>query len=489
MNNTFLWRKYSRKTLWLIISLMLYFPALNGQDLVAAGVLPSIEYVFTGPKKHVEFPTMVHALAYSQKKEAGKVKATKTITVHYKIIRIPNKGFETILTLHTQPPTGDLSFYHFYNPQMILPALESFNLIMKNGKEFIYLKNAQVDDSGQDTFYFKFKHQRYALNWELSINNIHWKPYIDDEEFKDLWSKMNDYQSAVFLLQEETKLETPKHPTSQLINKLRWLALYDQMEQQGFYQYLIIKQQHDPDNLKRNLEIRKYILTKEIEQLRNNNGKNKSTINIEDFTKAYLKPDFDLNEISQKDMSIYSAMYFNFDPKSESTFCLSELEKIFSKSKEDRKKFEFIYQKKSIERIDDYIAQKLPKEALYQIEKFDAFYDYAIYLKKSATFNRYKSKAVYEIYLSYIQVAKQALEKNRIDMAMRYLDQATLVQQKYPSEIINDIYVEKELRNLVKKALERYKELLDSGDHENAKQVKDGILGLMKKIGMSNIDS
>ncbi len=488
MDYTFLWRIYSRKTFWLITSLMLFIPSLYAQELIATGVLPSIQYEFTGPKEHVEYPTLVHALAYSQKKEAGNVKAIKTISVHFKTFRIPNKGFETILYLHPQQATGDLSFYNFYWPKMVLPALESFKLIMKKGEEYIYVKNAELSDSTQQTIHIKFRHQRFAYDWELSIKDVKWKAYVSDEEFKSIWNWINEYQSAVFLLQEEGKLDVPVHLSSQILYKTRWLALYTQMEEQPFYQNLVELEQQDPEGLKRDLDIRKYVLSKEIEQLKSSYIQENSLLSLEDLAQAYLQPDFDLHEISQRDVSIYGAMYFNFDPKNKEVFCLNELQYFF-KNDEDYRKFELLYQEKSIQKIDQHIAEKLPKEALYQIEKFDAFYEGAIYLKRTATFNQYKSKAVYDIYLSYIQVARQALDRDRIDMAMEYLDQASRIQKQYPSDIINDIYVEKELRNLVKRALERYKHLLENGEHESAKQVKDGILGLMKRFGFNHIDS
>ncbi|NOR87787.1 MAG: hypothetical protein GQ527_09275 [Bacteroidales bacterium] len=479
-----------RKTIWLIAGLLLFISVLKSQELIDSGVLSPLQYEFTGPKDHHNFPALVHALAYSQNKEAGKVKAVKTISVHYKVIRIPNKGFETILSLHPQEATGDLSFYDFYWPQMILPALESFKLLMKNNDEYIYVKYANVSDTSQRTFYFKFKHQRYASDWDLSIKDVQWKSYFSDDEFKVYWNSINDYQSAVFLLNEEPKLAEPENYTSRILYKLRWLAIYEQLEQQPFYQKLVIEEERDPKNLKRNLEIRKFLLSREIEQLRNSSVDGQDSVRMEELAEVYLRSDFELHQVSQKDLSIYSAMYFSFDHQNKDAFCLDELDHIFSNLEAgSRKKFEQFYQKMSIQKIDQYIEEKLPKEALYQIEKFNAFYENAVYLKKSATFNRYKSKAVYEIYLSYIQVARQALDRDRIEMAMDYLDQASLIQQKYSSEIINDIYIQKELRNLVKKALERYQQLLENGDHENAKQVKEGIMGLMKRFGMSQIDS
>jgi hypothetical protein len=70
-------------------------------------------------------------------------------------------------------------------------------------------------------------------------------------------------------------------------------------------------------------------------------------------------------------------------------------------------------------------------------------------------------------------------------MAMSYLDQATAIQQKYPKEIINDIYVEKELQKLLKKALERYQLLRENGDIDSADQVKKGIQGMLKRYGLN----
>ena len=71
-------------------------------------------------------------------------------------------------------------------------------------------------------------------------------------------------------------------------------------------------------------------------------------------------------------------------------------------------------------------------------------------MKKTDSFYRFKSKAVYAIYLSYVEVAQKALQHDKIQMAMSYLEQASAIQLKYPQQIINDKYVEKELQESVK---------------------------------------
>jgi len=486
MNCAFVWIKHPLKTLWLIISLLFLFPIAYAQELVDLGFLAPIKYEINGPKDHENFPSLIHALAYSQKKEAAKVKAIKTYSVHFKVQKIPSKGFETTITLYLQPFIGDISLYNFYWPQIVLPSLKSFKIIMTNDKGYIYVKNVEINDSNQDTLLFTFKHQRYSSSWDINVKDVCWKQSKSEDEFRTIWRWMNDYQSAKFMLNEENKLTPPSNNYSKLIYKYRWIEIYNQIEDATFFKELVSKMKQDPDQLKNKIEIRKYIINREIAQLTNNA---KLIFNNKSFVQAYIKPDLDLYSITQKDRSIYSPIYYSFNPRNKQAFCFSLLDSIFNNNRNKKREFELYYQKLSMQKIDDNIANKSPQEALFQIEKFDAFYSHAEYLKKSSIFSHYKSKAVYGIYLSYIQVARQALEHNRVNMAMKYLDQASLVQRKYPSEIINDIYVEKELQNLVKQALERYKKLIDKGENESAKQVKEGIIGLMKHFGFKQSSS
>jgi hypothetical protein len=240
----------------------------------------------------------------------------------------------------------------------------------------------------------------------------------------------------------------------------------------------------DPENLSKNIEIRKFVLERELNDGLKLDSVNFQLTEIQQLASSYMRPDIELAEIAQKDMGLYSG--FNFPFNEPSIFCYKDLKEcLLHYQLAERKQFEFYIQKLSMELIEKDISGKNPRQALAQIERFESFSQQSQFLQQSAIFQHFKSRAVYDIYLAYIQVARQAIDAGRIEMAMSYLDQATAIQQKYPKEIINDIYVEKELQKLVKKALERYQFLRESGDIDSADQVKKGIQGMLKRYGLN----
>lgn len=471
-----------------IFLMLISISETKSQEILKSGSLSPLQFTFTGPSQYSKNPTLVHALAYANAMEIRDLKATQTYSVNYKVIKIPEKGFETILSIRLQKPDGNFTFYQFEEPDLVLPKLSSLKLVFKSNNEYIYVKEISGIDSTDGNFYFTFKHQRFAKDWNIILRDLVWLPVFSEDYLKNKWNWINDYETATLWLKNEAELKSNFSSPLTILYKQKWLEILNEMSTLAFYQNLILEENKDPLDLKRKLEIRKFVLSREIEQLRSQEGIVLDSLSARDIASAYFQSDLDKLEIAQRNVSLYSDLYFEFDAKKESSFCLTELNELFSRfaiPDEIRYDFEMLYQKMNLDLISRLIAEKLPNEALFQVERFEAFYKHASYLEKSATFQHFKAKAVYDIYLSYIQVARQAIEKNRIEMASEYLDQASQIQQKYPAEIINDIYVEKELRNLIQKALERYQKLIDNGEHHSAEQMKKGILGLMKKLGLN----
>jgi hypothetical protein len=470
-----------------VISLMLSFffvVNIQGQKLVSEGNLPDIQYTFSGPSHYKTQSDIVHALAYAYSTEIKDIKAVQTYCVHYKTYRTDKGGFQTILTFKQQKPQGHLSFYSFHKPNWILPQIESLKLFMTSGDEFIYVKPFVIEDDKPE-FSYTFKHQRFSSDWDISLRNIQWKNGMVEDEFNHQWDLINDYKSAFFLLEQQAKITPPQGINNELLYKLRWLALFDELEIMEFYKSLIIHDQTDPRNFSKELSIRKYVLSKEIEKLKE--IRTNDNLNIEKLTQTYIQVEKDFISIAEKDFSLYSNFYLKLKRNSQADFCLSALNEILGSDKTSSKRQEFdtYYQELSMQMISSLIEEKQPNWALYQIEKFEAFSQYATDLKKSDTFHQFKSKAVYDIYLSYIEVARKAIKHNKIDMAMEYLDQASTIHKKYPQEIINDMYVDKELKNMIKRALDRYQQMLEEGDIENAERIKSGVMGLIKRYSLN----
>jgi len=449
-----------------VLSLMFsFFVVVNiqGQKLVSEGDLANIQYTFSGPSHYKTQSDIVHALAYAYSTEIKDIKAVQIYNVHYKTYRTVKGGFQTILTFKQQKPQGHLSFYSFHKPNWILPQIESLKLFMTSGD----------------------KHQRFSSDWDISLRNIQWKNAMDEDEFIQQWDLINDYESAFFLLEQQANITPPQGINNELIYKQRWLAIFDELETMEFYKSLIIKDQTDPRNFSRELSIRKYVLSKEIEKLKE--VRTNDIINVEKLTQTYIQVEKDYISIAEKDFNLYSNLYLKLNRNSQGDFCLSGLNEILGSDKASGKRREFnnYYQELSMQMISTLIEEKQANWALYQIEKFEAFSQYATDLKKSDTFHQFKSKAVYDIYLSYIEVARKAIKHNKVDMAMEYLDQASMIHKKYPQEIINDMYVDKELKNMIKRALDKYQKMLEEGDIENAERIKSGVMGLIKRYSLN----
>jgi hypothetical protein len=470
--------------LWALLIVLLFCePSIMAQKIVASGSLQQIEYEFRGVNNIQDHPDLVHALAYANHKDVRNIRAIKTFAASYRVEKKDARGFETTLLLQPQKIQGDIGFYHFQFPQLLLPKLSSIKLLMKNGEDFIYVKNAIIANDGENIT-IKFKHQRFSEKWQILVKASQWMPMFSDDEFVEIWHWMNDYQSAIFLLKEESKLTSPSKGLAAELYKKRWLAIYQYIQNQDFYTRLVIARGQDPDGLAKNIEIRKFVLERELKGLQKSDSADFQLSEIHELVSCYMRPDMELAEIAQRDVGLYSGFSFSFNKPA--VFCYDELNASLAKySLEERKQFELYDQKLNMELIEKDISDRTPRQALVQIERFESFSRQSQFLRQSVIFQHFKSRAVYDIYLAYIQVARQAIDAGRIEMAMSYLDQATAIQQKYPKEIINDIYVEKELQKLLKKALERYQLLRENGDIDSADQVKKGIQGMLKRYGLN----
>ncbi|OYT17802.1 MAG: hypothetical protein B7C24_00645 [Bacteroidetes bacterium 4572_77] len=460
---------------------------------MAKGDLPSLYYRFTGPTHYKQNPSLVHALAYVHKTEVGQVYAHQRVDVKYRVEKIANEGFVTYITLIPKKPQGHLSFYDFYAPSVVLPLLDQLKLYYQIKElDFVYVKSFDSLELDQDIKVLQFRHQRFSPQWELKLDDIIWKEQITTEEFLQKWDWYNDYEAAGLLLKEEALCLAPTGNAARLLYKQRWLAIYQQLENLAFYQGLIHKDKEDPAALDRALHIREFVLQREIEVLNNKLLSQTNQVSVEDVCEAYIQVENDFFKVLQKNTSLYADLLFEFNPAQKELFCFPELVALFNKlswGDKEWRSFELLYQKYNIEKIDQLIISKQPKEALFQLDKFEAFYSYATFLKKTDSFYRFKSKAVYAIYLSYVEVAQKALQHDKIQMAMSYLEQASAIQLKYPQQIINDKYVEKELQDLLKKALDRYKQLLEEGETKDAQELKKGIMGWLKKYVVLPTDS
>ncbi len=473
----------------LVIFLLLQFMPSKAQQFVHSGELPIISYEYTGQTHYQEFPALTHALAYCHSTDVREVKAVKNYKLSYRVEKYKDIGFETTLSIKPLDPSGHLYFYQFYSPDIILPQISAIKLVMqKDENDIIYVKNFNELSIKDSTIVLKFHHQRFSPDWEIFVSVAQWKYNVSPEEFHQNWDWFNDYKSARLLLKDEILCEAPKEIAPSLIYKQRWLSIYGELERLPFFNQLINISDNDPAGFAKELKIRKFILSREIGQLQIILAEKGDSISVNSLLNAYVKVEDDFYAIMKQNQSLYSDLLFEFDPRAQSLYCFDELTAIFNRlgwSEKEWKEFELLYEQYNMEKIAYFIESKQPKEALFQIEKYDAFYSYASYLEKSNDFYHFKSKAIYEIYLSYVEVARKALLQDRIQLSMDYLDRASLIQEQYPKEIINDKYVEKELKNLIKRALSRYKQLLEDGDTEDAQQLKKGILGLMKKYNLS----
>jgi len=455
-----------------------------GQKLMKSGSLAPIVYEFTGLQNYKSHPDLVHALAYSNHKDVRNIVAKEVFNISFRVVKLDKKGFETKVCIYPRQISGDVMFYRFRFPQLVLPRLSWVKLVMKDRDEYIYVKNKLIPKNENDTLIFTFRHQRFSPDWEIYLEAKQWDYEYSKTDFVDVWHWINDYQSAWFLLNQERLLTSPENAISRQLYKERWLAVYHHVQSQDFYQFLIHDMGQDPYELVKNMEIRKFVLEREMMELQKNNNSERIQVSMQELAQDYLRVDIDLLQIAQKDIGLYSGFSFSFD--SIGVYCFDELSSCLAPySKADKRQFEMYYQKLSMQLIEEEINTKNPQEALAQIERFERFAGQSSFIQNSVIFQHFKSRAVYDIYLAYIQVARQAIDAGRIEMAMDYLDQATSIQQAYPREIINDIYVEKELQKLVKKALERYRFFRESGDNDSADQVKKGIQGMLKRYGYS----
>lgn len=451
------------------------------QELVSKDTFEPIEYSFTGKNNYKTKKTLTHALAYSYSKDVGEIKAKVSYPAQFKTLKIQDKGFETIVRLGPEIISGHTELLDFDFSKIVLPKLKSISLFIYKGDELIYVKNIADFNTNGKSLYFSFKHQRYTKHWRIELKKPVWEFEYDELEFNKAWEHIANYQLATEWL-KEIKLYSSNSNTEEYITKTRYLELLTSIKNLEFYHFTKNKLKQDPRKLHRQLEICLYKFKKDIEILKNQ----KEDISTDDFTQIYFAFERNILNLHNNNNPLYGDIYHAFNPDDYHYFIPQLIEEMLICS--ERKTFEKLYQKYALELINELNNNKQTSEALFQINRFESFYKNSDFLYESNTFKHFKARAVYDIYLSYIQVSKQALEHDQIDMAIRYLDKASDIQKKYPSEIINNILVEKEMRNLIKKAMSRYQILLNQGKTDSAKKVKKGIIGLMKKLGLeSNI--
>lgn len=459
-----------------------------GQKLVDSGSIAEIVTAFKGPEEYPKKGDLTHALAYTHSKDIVDVYAGLKYQVTYQVNKIPHKGFETTITIHPAEKEGHYLLYDFDFSEYVFPQLKSLKLYYKNKSAYMYVKPIILPNKLKDSFTFTFRHQRYSDDWELSLGDLQWQEKDNEKEFNKRWALVNDYQTTHHWLMLMDEIELPNALWEQLMHHLRWAAIFDQIKQMEFYQQLIISNQEDPLLIQEKIAIESYKLERDIEALQNT--KTAQEIDLDKCFETYFNLEKDLIWLSDRSNTLYGDLYFEFDPLNREHFCLDETYKILENSPSDSAiyLFEYSIQEQSLAFISKLIEEKRANEALFQIQRFHQFYNSSQYLSNSPTFFQFKAKAVYDIYLSYIQVSRQAFEHHQIYMAINYLDKASDIQKQYPSEIINNMQVERQWQELVKKAMNRYQDLLDKEDYENAKQVKEGILGLMKKLGLNKIE-
>lgn len=460
----------------------LIISAVKGQEIVSEGDIPDLHYFFSGYTQYKLNPDLVHALSYANNTDVKDINATKTYHVSYTVKRKLDNSFETTLNFHYPKENGHLSFYKFYKPNWILPKLKSIKLVVKDDDDFIYIKTFDEIVENQKELSFSFNHQRFSDDWEFAIIDVEWDKPISVDDFNKRWEWMNDYQSAMFLLDEQAICMQPKGNPYALLYKKRWLTIYNELESLDFYQKFIKEEGNDPLGLERTLRIRKLILSREITSLKDDFTS--VEVSIDTLAMAMMQADECFYHIAQKDIGLYTDLYLKMEDDSYESYCFSEVDWILgndSISVESLEGFQNLYKDKSIQNISSLLEEKQANWALFQIKRLETFIEYAKHINNSNNFHQYKSKAVYDIYLSYISVARQAINMNKMDMAGVYLSKASEIQARYPSEIINDKYVDKELEALLINALERYNKMVEAGDMENAEKIKRGILGLIKK--------
>ncbi len=470
----------------LVLLLLLLGKNSCAQELIESGRLAELHYQFKGPEHHKEKSSLTHALSYAYSKDIIDIKSSITYQVNYKVLKIPSKGFETIISLRPPLIKGHTELYEFDFSKEILPVLASFKIFYANGNELIYVKPILNIDTVSSSFYFRFQHQRYAADWQLSLEQTKWRFKYSEKDFQKRWALVNDYQMAYEWIEQIESLEEANSITEKYIQKTRWIKVLEEIQNLEFYQELLVNHQTDPLQLQKKISIRQYTLEREIQDLQQKLPPNYPSSNLQQISNAYIQVEKDLLQFSYHSTNLYGDLYFEFSTKSQKHFCISQMKELFQliRLENNWENFEYGVQKNSLELIKELMANKRANEALFQVERFNQFYKNAEFLNSSSTFAHFKAKAVYDIYLSYIEVSKQALEHQHIDMAIDYLNKASDIQKQYPMEIINDLKVEKELQTLIKRAMDRYQHLLDEGDYKTAKRVKEGILGLMKKLGI-----
>ncbi len=483
----------------LLINIFLLGLALNllwpvsaySQQLMKSGNFDDFTYRFKGSEHYKTKNGLVFAMAHTASRDVSEVEASIRYHSNFKIIKKDGQGFETIIHLYPADVSGQTNLLGFDFSHEILPRIKSLKLTFSKGPEFIYVKSFELHDSLTNNIFLTFSHQRFAPEWKIKLEVEKWDFAFDDAKFQQKWLWVNEYQMAGEWLNRQEKLPTPSTPEMALIHKIRYLQWFSELENLPFYQQLIIKSSLDLLELEKKINVKKFILQKEIEAIEGSELFFRNPVEARQLAEVYFQIETDLLGFSTSSTNLFGDLYFSFNANSASYLCLHHVHKILNLTgiANAIETFDYEIQRQSIALISQLMAEKKPREALFQMERLSTFYENSGYLTQTSTFTHFKARAVYDIYLSYIEVSRQAIEKNRFEMAEKYLEQATDIQKNYPSEIINDLYAEKEKHQLVKKALQRYQKLIEQGQHEQAERVIKGIKGLMKKLGITHNQS
>jgi hypothetical protein len=462
-----------------VLILLFCFPSIYSfsQELFASGKLNDIEYVFTGKENYQDKKSLTHALAYSYFKDIGDIEAKIKYHTHYQTIKKENQGFETIIRLGPEIVSGHTELLGFDIKSQVLPKLQSLSLFIYKGDELVYVKNVADLESRGKSLFFTFRHQRFGKDWKLELKRPIWEFQYDESYFDKAWEQIANYQIASGWLEEVKKYKTD-YKTEEYILKTRLVQLLKAMKAMEFYAFTSENLQQDPAQFQKELEICLFKFEKDIALVK----PQLEQAPLSQFIDHYFSFEVFLLNLQQHHSRLYGNIYDEIYPHQIEYFSLNLIDEFVDKNQ--RKEFELLYQKKALDFIDQLIKEQKTPQALDQISSFETFYLHSQFLSESGSFKRFKARAVYDIYLSYIQVSKQALEHDRIDMAIQYLDKASHIQKEYSAEIINNILVEKEMRHMIKRAMSRYQILLDEGKTDHAKKMKEGIQGLMKKLGI-----
>lgn len=462
-----------------IFPLLLLSGNLHAQEVFFQKNLESISYDFNGKKNYERKKNTVHVLAYNHSKEVSDVFAG--IAYHPKIItqKLDDKGFKTMVFIGKAHPYGDYMLSEFDIHSFFLPTLKSISLHMLKDDKLIYIKNPTQFSHDSSGLYFSFLHQRFSPQWKIKLKKPGWQFLYSEADFISAWEHINNYYIALKWV-EEIENYKGKSIEENFVIKTRFLNLLHTLKTFDFYNFFLNELKQDPLNLDKRIQILSFKLEKEILGYENQ----VTPVNLNDFTQHFFSFEYLLQDWNKSHTKLYGDLYFKIPTDEWSYFDFDFVDAMLDT--DQKAKFESFYQNLTFSFIDTLIQKNYSKEALLQLKRFETFYQNAGSLSKSDQYKLFKARAVYDIYLSYINVAKQSLKYGKIDLAINYLDKASEIQERNPAYIINNLMVEKALMQLLKKAMIRHQNLIESGETESAKKIKYGIEILLNKLKLDS---